>query len=121
MMAPMKPSVLFRYDIQASSKQQHKALLGLYSAKFHRLMRSCNEANLSSSDYDDLPKLRKLVEKMPNLHSLPIAALQTLDSAQMRLLMDAAPMYNACSINVRSYVLLSLGIRSGHIDIKGPE
>jgi len=111
----VRPSIHFRYDIRSSSREQRGKILELYSVKFNRLIRECDAAILSAADYDDLPAMRRVLERCPQLHQLPIAALHALSERRVKLLMDAAPMFNACATNYKAYVLLSLGVRSSHI------
>ena len=109
------PEVKFRMDINAPGEAKSK-LLELYNRKLGSLMKAVYSSSLNSIDYEDLPRIRNIIRSGSNrFEHIETAVFEHVSDVKARLLMNAAPIYNACPIPMQAYILLSVGIRSQHL------
>lgn len=108
------PQVKFRMDIVAFGESRTK-LLELYKEKLGTLMREALDARLNSLDYEDLPALREAIRKNGKLQDISSVVFKQVGDVKFKVLLDAAPIFNVCPIEMRAFVLLALGVRSAHM------
>lgn len=110
------PEVKFRMDITAPGEVKSK-LLELYNRKLGSLMKAVYATPLNSLDYEDLPRIRAaILGGSDRFEHVEGAVFERVPETKARLLMNAAPIYNACPVPMQAYILLSLGIRSHHLE-----
>jgi hypothetical protein len=103
--------VRFIIDIHFLSKEQKTKLLSLYGEKFFLLIKEIKAKKYFSLDYEYLPKIRILLSKHKNLEQLMPVLQDKLPEENLLKVLEVGPLFNLAPINLRSFMLLGLGLR----------
>lgn len=107
----MKINVNFRVLIK---DHKQPGLINLYRPKLRSLMQDVMRAELKENDYKDLPNLRKLITVDTSLDELA-EVYQYVEADKLMKLISCAPVFKISPVDLKAYILLSLGIRSSHL------
>lgn len=108
----MKLKVKFSIEPQYTSKSHKDKCLSLYGDKFSALVRESKSKKYFASDYDSLSQIRKLLTQHNSITDLIPVINGKISEANILRLTQVAPMFDAAALDLRAYILMSLGLRT---------
>lgn len=106
-----KYTVKYRFSLGPSTKTHQS--MRIYGKKWGSLVKRCTSTRHLPADYDDLPHLRKIAEKVQVADLAPVL-LQYAKSEMRMLILDCTPLFNTAPRDLKAFILLAAGIRSHH-------
>jgi hypothetical protein len=99
-------------ELEFQSRSERDRCLSIYGPKFFGLVREAKAKKYFATDYNALGAIRKLLVHHDGLESLVPSLEGRLDGAGMIKLVEVAPLFNASPVDLKAYILMSLGMRA---------
>lgn len=103
--------VRFILEIPFKDKETKTKYLTHYGEKFFSLVKEAKSKKYLALDYGYLPGLRKLLNQTKSVEQLIPHLESSLSKENMFKLLEVSPMFNLAPIDLKAYILLSLGLR----------
>lgn len=104
--------IRFRFRLGPSIRTHTS--MRIYGKKYSALMRAALSTKLSQVDYDDLPKLRTIVDQY-SIADLADVLLKHAKPEMRKMLLDCTPIFNGAPRDLKAFLILVSGIRSHHV------
>lgn len=101
--------VRVRFRFALGKTPRVRQLMQTYSGKFSSLMRTCASRRMTPQDYTRLALLRRQLPPHATVGMLVDRLVERTPLPSLRLLLDAAPVFDLAPPDLQSYILVALG------------